>query len=105
MAALKLFYRAGCQSEWDIISRLFSCQEATVRRMPDIPKWGFAFQQDGASRTRHRRFPGAKGARLHFFNTVAAEFIRSEPSRLHSKNDYVAANVVRNVVLRYICYK
>ena len=24
---------------------------------------------------------------------------------LHSKNDYVAANVVRNVVLRYICYK
>src|SRR6218665_415336 len=25
--------------------------------------------------------------------------------QLHSKNDYVAANVVRNVVLRYICYK
>ena len=24
---------------------------------------------------------------------------------LHSKNDYVAANVVHNVVLRYICYK
>src|SRR6218665_398138 len=23
----------------------------------------------GASSTRHRRFPGAKGARLHFFNT------------------------------------
>src|SRR6218665_1250827 len=36
----------------------------------------------GASSTRHRRFPGAKGDRLHFFNTVAAEFTGSEPSRL-----------------------
>ena len=27
----------------------------------------------------HRRFPGAKGARLHFPNTVAAEFTGSEP--------------------------
>src|SRR6218665_1269714 len=28
----------------------------------------------GASSTRHCRFPGAKGARLNFSNTVAAEF-------------------------------
>jgi len=35
-----------------------------------------------ASRMRHRRFPGAKGARLHSSNTVAAEFTGSEPSRL-----------------------
>src|SRR6218665_2648389 len=34
----------------------------------------------GASSMRHRRFPGAKGARLHFSNTVAAEFNGSEPS-------------------------
>src|SRR6218665_936440 len=24
-----------------------SCQEATVRHIPDIPGWGFVFQQDG----------------------------------------------------------
>src|SRR6218665_1588807 len=36
----------------------------------------------GASSTRHRRFPGAKDSRLHFPNTVAAEFPVSEPSRL-----------------------
>src|SRR6218665_3784477 len=36
----------------------------------------------GASSTRHRRFPGAKGARLHFSNDVVAEFTGSELSRL-----------------------
>src|SRR6218665_986247 len=54
MAALKLFYRAGSQSEWDIILRQFSCQEATIRRIPDIPEWGFVFQQDGALVPRAR---------------------------------------------------
>ena len=34
----------------------------------------FVFQQNGASSTRRRRFPGAKGARLHSTNTVAAKF-------------------------------
>src|SRR6218665_3640901 len=26
---------------------IISCQEATVRHIPDIPGWGFVFQQDG----------------------------------------------------------
>src|SRR6218665_1180394 len=42
------FYRAWCQSEWDILPRQFYCQEATVRCIPDIPGWGFVFQRDGA---------------------------------------------------------
>src|SRR6218665_3094872 len=56
MAALKSnpFYRAGCQSEWDILLRQFSSQEATVRHIPDIPGWGFVFQQDGALSHRAR---------------------------------------------------
>src|SRR6218665_499435 len=56
MAALKSnpFYRVGCQSEWDILSRQFSCQEATVRHIPGIPGWGFVFQQDGALAHRAR---------------------------------------------------
>jgi len=29
------------------------------------PRVGFVFQQDGASSTRNRLFPGAKGAKLH----------------------------------------
>src|SRR6218665_3067052 len=32
----------------------FSCQEATVRRIPDIPEWGFVFQQIGALAHRTR---------------------------------------------------
>ena len=48
------FYRAGCQSEWDILSRQFSCQEASVRHIPDILGWGFVFQQDGALSRRAR---------------------------------------------------
>src|SRR6218665_3670885 len=39
-------------------------------------------RRPGASSTRHRRFPGPKGARLHSSNTVATEFTGSEPSRL-----------------------
>src|SRR6218665_1677441 len=31
-----------------------SCQEATVRHIPDIPGWGFVFQQDGALSHRAR---------------------------------------------------
>src|SRR6218665_1144016 len=34
----------------------------------------FVFQHDGALSTRHRCFPGAKGARLHSTNTVADKF-------------------------------
>src|SRR6218665_3870143 len=54
MAHRNPFYRAGCQSEWDILSRQFSCQEATVRHIPDIPGWGFVFQQGGALAHRAR---------------------------------------------------
>src|SRR6218665_1887485 len=38
------------------------------------PRVGFCLSTGrctGTSSTRHRRFPGAKGARLHFSNTVA----------------------------------
>src|SRR6218665_2263864 len=42
----------------------------------------FVFQHDGASSTRYRRFPGAKGARLHSTNTVPAKFNGSSLSRL-----------------------
>src|SRR6218665_2072131 len=31
-----------------------SCQEATVRHIPDIPGWGFVFQQDGELAHRAR---------------------------------------------------
>ena len=48
MAALKSIYRAGCQSEWGILLRQSSCQEATARYIPKIPWLGFVFQQDGA---------------------------------------------------------
>jgi len=71
------FYRAGCQSEWGILS---FCKEATARHIPNISGWGFVFQQDGAlaqSSTRHRRFLKRKAP-----DTVAAEFTGSEPSRL-----------------------
>src|SRR6218665_2476945 len=54
MAALKSIYRAGCQSEWGILSRQSSCQEATVRHIPKIPRLGFVFQQDGALAHRAR---------------------------------------------------
>src|SRR6218665_1915402 len=37
----------------------------------------FVFQHDGTSSTRHRRFPGAKGATLHFTNTVATDALNS----------------------------
>src|SRR6218665_408598 len=49
------------------------------------PRVGFCLSTGrctGASSTRHHRFPGAKGAKLHFSNTMAAEFTGSEPSRL-----------------------
>ena len=39
-------------------------------------------RRTGASSMRYRRFPGAKGSRLHFSNTVDAEFTGPEPSRL-----------------------
>src|SRR6218665_1390937 len=43
----------------------------------------FVFQHDGTSSTRHRRFPGAKGARLHSTHTVAATFNGSWLIRLY----------------------
>src|SRR6218665_1406231 len=33
---------------YSLLSRQSSCQEATTRHIPDIPGWGFVFQQDGA---------------------------------------------------------
>src|SRR6218665_1980094 len=56
MAALKSIYRAGCQSEWGILSRQSPGQEATARYRP-IPKiqgFGVVFQQDGALAYRAR---------------------------------------------------
>src|SRR6218665_1404121 len=46
------------------------------------PRMGFCLstgQCAGTSSTRQRRFPGAKGARLHSTNTVAAEITESDP--------------------------
>ena len=51
------------------------------------PRVGFCLSTGrctGASSTRHRRFPGAKGAWLRFSNTVVAKFTESEPRRLYS---------------------
>src|SRR6218665_142278 len=47
-----------------LLSRQSSCPEATAIHILDIPGWVFVFQQNGASSTRHRHFPGAKGTRL-----------------------------------------
>jgi len=44
------------------------------------PRVGFCLstgRRPGASSTRHCRFPGAKGTRLHSSNTVADEFTGS----------------------------
>src|SRR6218665_692284 len=52
--------------------------EATTRSIPAIPRRVFCIltrRRPGASSTRHRRFPGAKGARLHSSNTVATELV------------------------------
>src|SRR6218665_3869232 len=48
------FYRAGCQSEWGILSRQSSCQEATARYIAIIQGLGFVCQQDGALAHRAR---------------------------------------------------
>src|SRR6218665_3970836 len=50
MAALK----PGCQSEWGILLRQSSCQEATPRHIQKIPGLGFVFQQDGVLAHRAR---------------------------------------------------
>jgi len=86
MAALKSILSSRV-SKWmgQTISAVF---------LPDIiffysgcPRVGLCLSTErstGASSTRHRRFPGAKGNRLHSSNTVAAEFAGSEPSRIWS---------------------
>src|SRR6218665_2322168 len=46
------------------------------------PRVGFCLSTErctGASSTRHHRFPGSKGAKLHFSNTMAAEFTDLNP--------------------------
>src|SRR6218665_2754384 len=49
MAALNSILSSRlCQSEWGILSRQSSCQEATARYIPEIPGLGFVFKQDGA---------------------------------------------------------
>ena len=58
-----------------MLLRQSSCQEATARHrpIPNIPGFGVVFQQDGASSTRHRRSPGAKGVKsewLHCYWTL-----------------------------------
>jgi len=47
MAVLKSILPSR-QSEWDVLLRQSSCQEATARHIPDIPGWGFVFQHDSA---------------------------------------------------------
>src|SRR6218665_120102 len=68
------------------LSRQSSCQEATAcQTYSRYPRVGFCLSTGrctGTLSTRHCRFPGAKGARLHLSNTVAAEFTGSEHSRL-----------------------
>ena len=52
-----------CQSEWGILSRQFSCPEATARYTSDIPGQVFCLSTGwcpGPSSTRHCLFPGAK---------------------------------------------
>jgi len=51
-----------------LLSRQSSCPEATAIHILDSPGWVFVLRQDGASSTRHRRFPGAKGTRFHSSN-------------------------------------
>ena len=63
------------------------------------PRVGFCLSTGrctDASSTWHRRFPGAKGARLHFSNTMATEFIGSKPSWV----DYSIWSVLQKKVYR-----
>src|SRR6218665_3926355 len=53
MSALKSILLSRV-SKWYILSRQFCCQEAAVRHIPDIPGWGFVFQQDAALTHRAR---------------------------------------------------
>src|SRR6218665_1652667 len=65
----------------------------------EYPRVGFCLsigRWTGASSTRHRRFPGAKGARLHFSNTVADELIEYEPSRLWHLDSGLQEKVYRS---------
>jgi len=91
LAALKSIYRPACQSEWGtgyyrvskwmghrLLWRKSSCPEATAIHILDIPdtRVGFCLSTErrpGASSTRYRRFPGAKGTRLHSSSNVADE--------------------------------
>src|SRR6218665_2030499 len=66
------------------------------------PRVGFCLSTGrctSASNTRHRRFPGAKGARLLFFNTVAAELTGSEPSRPYSIWSVLLEKVYRSIIV------
>src|SRR6218665_985080 len=54
LAELISIYRAGCQSEWGILSRQPSCPEATVRNILDIAGSAFVCRQDGATALRPR---------------------------------------------------
>src|SRR6218665_706442 len=47
-----------------LLSRQSSRPGTTAIHILDIPGWIFIFLKNGASSTRHRRFPGAKGTRL-----------------------------------------
>ena len=48
MAALKSILSSRVSKWMGHTRATISCQEATVRHNPDIPGWGFVFQQDGA---------------------------------------------------------
>ena len=53
MAALKSIWSSRVSSEWDILERQFSCQEATVRHIPDIPGGVLSFNRTVHSRIEH----------------------------------------------------
>src|SRR6218665_1740709 len=64
------------------------------------PRVGFCLSTGrctGAYSKRHRRFSGAKGARLHFSNTVAAKLTRSE---VLNPDDYSICSVLQEKFYR-----
>src|SRR6218665_1757877 len=68
MSALKSILLSRV-SKWYILSRQFSCQEATVGHIPDIPGWGFVFQQDGALAHRVRDSPAFRQRKVPDLNS------------------------------------
>ena len=95
---MALFYRAGCQSEWGILSQQSSCREATARHIPDIPGWDFVFQQYGAL-AHPARDIGA------FLERKVSDFIPTTPQSSNSPDlnpvDSSIWSVLQEIVYRF----